>query len=60
MNYLIVVAHPDDEVLGAGATIHKLIDEGNSVAVCTTMLPQERIFPKHSLRIRRKQWEFWV
>lgn len=33
MNYLIVVAHPDDEVLGAGATIHKLIAEGNSVAV---------------------------
>ena len=35
MNYLVVVAHPDDEVLGAGATIHKLIAEGNSVAVCT-------------------------
>ncbi len=35
MNYLIVVAHPDDEVLGAGATIHKLIGEGHSVAVCT-------------------------
>lgn len=35
MNYLIVVAHPDDEVLGAGAFIHKLIKEGNSVAVCT-------------------------
>ena len=35
MNYLIVVAHPDDEVLGAGATIHKLIKEGNNVAVCT-------------------------
>ena len=35
MNYLIVVAHPDDEVLGAGATIHKLIKEGNEVAVCT-------------------------
>lgn len=33
MNYLIVVAHPDDEVLGAGATIHKLITEGNKVAV---------------------------
>lgn len=33
MNYLIVVAHPDDEVLGAGATIHKLIKEGHSVAV---------------------------
>lgn len=33
MNYLIVVAHPDDEVLGAGATIHKLISEGHRVAV---------------------------
>lgn len=35
MNYLIVVAHPDDEVLGAGATIHKLIKEGHKVAVAT-------------------------
>ena len=35
MNYLIVVAHPDDEVLGAGATINKLIKEGNKVAVAT-------------------------
>ncbi len=33
MNYLVVVAHPDDEVLGAGATIHKLIKKGNKVAV---------------------------
>ena len=33
MNYLFVVAHPDDEVLGAGATIHKLINQGNNVAV---------------------------
>lgn len=33
MNYLIVVAHPDDEILGAGATIHKLINEGHRVAV---------------------------
>ncbi len=35
MNYLIVVAHPDDEVLGAGATIYKLVKEGNNVAVAT-------------------------
>ena len=34
MNYLVVVAHPDDETLGAGATIRKLVDEGNKVAVC--------------------------
>lgn len=33
MNYLVVVAHPDDETLGAGATIQKLVREGHSVAV---------------------------
>ena len=33
MNYLVVVAHPDDEILGAGATIHKLISNGHKVAV---------------------------
>lgn len=33
MNYLVVVAHPDDETLGAGATIHKMIEAGNKVAV---------------------------
>lgn len=33
MNYLVVVAHPDDEILGAGATIYKLIKEGHKVAV---------------------------
>lgn len=34
MNYLVVVAHPDDEVLGVGATIKKLTDEGHIVDVC--------------------------
>lgn len=33
MNYLVVVAHPDDEVLGAGATIPKLVSQGHKVAV---------------------------
>ena len=33
MNYLVVVAHPDDEVLGAGGTIHKLTGNGDKVAV---------------------------
>ncbi len=33
MNYLFVVAHPDDEVLGAGATINKLTKKGHNVAV---------------------------
>lgn len=35
MNYLVVVAHPDDEVLGAGGTIYKLIKNGHSVAIAT-------------------------
>lgn len=34
MNYLIVVAHPDDEVLGCGATVKKLTDSGHNVAIC--------------------------
>ena len=33
MNYLVVVAHPDDEVLGAGASIYRLVKQGNKVAV---------------------------
>lgn len=33
MRYLIVAAHPDDEILGAGGTIRKLIDEGYEVAI---------------------------
>lgn len=35
MRYLLIVAHPDDEVLGAGGTIRKLISEGHDIAVAT-------------------------
>lgn len=35
MRYLFVIAHPDDEVLGAGATIYKLIKRGEEVAIAT-------------------------
>jgi len=34
MKYLIVVAHPDDEVLGAGASIWKWAKNGDQVDVC--------------------------
>lgn len=34
MNVLFVVAHPDDEALGAGATIHRLVQEGHNVYCC--------------------------
>ena len=34
MKYLIVVAHPDDEVLGCGASIYTWTRKGDSVDVC--------------------------
>ncbi len=34
MKYLIVVAHPDDEVLGVGASIYKWTRQGDQVDVC--------------------------
>lgn len=33
-HYLFVVAHSDDELLGAGATIYELKKQGNAVSVC--------------------------
>lgn len=33
MRYLIVVAHPDDETLGAGASIYKWVQKGDNVDV---------------------------
>lgn len=41
MNYLVVVAHPDDEVLGAGATICKLVSQGHRVAVAVMVSQAE-------------------
>jgi len=34
MKYLLVVAHPDDEALGAGASIYKWTRSGDTVDVC--------------------------
>ena len=34
MKYLFVVAHPDDEVLGAGGLIYNLIKSGKEVKIC--------------------------
>lgn len=34
MTYLVIAAHPDDEVLGAGAALAKLARDGNTVIAC--------------------------
>ncbi len=34
MKYLFVVAHPDDEILGAGGMIYDLVNRGNDIYVC--------------------------
>lgn len=34
MNVLCVVAHPDDEFLGCGATLRRLRDEGHNIYTC--------------------------
>ncbi|MCD8381040.1 MAG: PIG-L family deacetylase, partial [Lachnospiraceae bacterium] len=34
MRCLVVAAHPDDEILGAGATMRKMAKEGQGIYVC--------------------------
>ena len=34
MNILVIAAHPDDEVLGMGATIKKLSKKNNTIHLC--------------------------
>src|SRR5437868_4851085 len=34
MNILVVAAHPDDEILGCGATLRRLADAGHNVFSC--------------------------
>lgn len=45
MSILVVAAHPDDEALGAGGTIARLADEGESVHVA--ILGHSRVPSRH-------------
>ena len=59
---LVVVAHPDDETLGAGATIHKLASSDRVVHVCIlsgqvdarTQRPDDADLREHSLNALRR------
>ena len=37
MRAVAVIAHPDDEVLGCGGTLAKLVDEGNEIRVLLSL-----------------------
>ena len=41
MNVLIIAPHPDDEVIGCGGTIAKMVSAGHSVFVCIVTKPTE-------------------
>lgn len=44
MKILVIAPHPDDEILGVGGTIARLIDEGKEVSVCIVTKGQEPMF----------------
>lgn len=55
-NYLLVIAHSDDEILGAGCTMLKLIEQGHNISVvCMTMEAPTR--EDHISKIMKKQHE---
>ena len=54
---MVVAAHPDDELLGLGATMHKLIsEEGAKVHV---VILGEGITSRGDVRIQKHARKFW-
>ncbi len=52
-NILVIAPHADDEVLGVGGTIAKLVDEGNDVYVAVMTVPEPPDFsPELAPQIR--------
>jgi LmbE family N-acetylglucosaminyl deacetylase len=49
MNILAVVAHPDDELIGCGATLRRLADEGHSVFSCVLSASADARFNRPDL-----------
>jgi LmbE family N-acetylglucosaminyl deacetylase len=52
---LVVAPHPDDEVLGAGATIHRLARSGRRVVVAVATIGWPPLFPEEQIaRVREE------
>lgn len=54
-NILILAPHPDDEVLGCGATIKKLSDEGNQVFVLVASRGSKRLYDQTKVEVVRSE-----
>ena len=54
MNILAVVAHPDDELIGCGATLRKLADDGHRVFSCVLSAQADARHDRPSLDRLRK------
>lgn len=63
MNVLFVVAHPDDEVLGAGATIRKMADRGDQIDVVVLNTFDETAYrnaKEHQDRLAKTDWQLGI
>ena len=49
---LVVAAHPDDEILGCGGTIARLVEEGNEAY---TLILGEGVTSRDEIRDRKKR-----
>lgn len=54
-NILILAPHPDDEVLGCGATIKKLSDEGNQVFILVASRGSKRLYDQTKVEAVRQE-----
>lgn len=54
-NILILAPHPDDEILGCGATIKKLSKEGNPIFVLVASRGSKRLYDQTKVEAVRKE-----
>lgn len=54
-NVLVIAPHPDDEVLGCGATIKKTANEGNAVFVLVVSRGSQRLYDQTKVEAVRKE-----